>query len=75
MKNLFPIALLLLAACGSMDNDKGMKDSINAIDSKNLMDTSVSPLPDGYAPPNSDIDTSQRVKDSIQAADTAHMDL
>lgn len=47
-------------------------DTVNAIDDRPLQDTTVAPFPDGYAPPNADVDTSARVKDSIRRADSTH---
>lgn len=69
MKNYF-IAIVLLAAlaCSNNSSNKSTPDSINAIEDHPLQDSQVSAFPDGYAPPNAEIDTSQRVKDSIKAA-------
>lgn len=71
MKNLLVVFMLMCTACGSHTIDEGTKDSINAIEDHPLLDTSVSRIPDGYAPPNADIDTSKRIKDSIKASDSA----
>jgi len=69
MKNIFFIFLtLIFVSCASNTDKQTTADSANAIDQRPLQDTSVSPNPDGYAPPNAEVDTSQRVKDSINKA-------
>lgn len=72
MKNyLFAICILLFFSCSS-SADKGLgPDSAYETDGGTSEDTSVAPFPDGYAPPNADIDTSARVKDSIRRADSS----
>ena len=69
MKNIFFIFLtLFFVSCASNTDKQTTADSANAIDQRPLQDTTVSPNPDGYAPPNAEVDTSQRVKDSINKA-------
>jgi len=69
MKNIFFIFLtLIFVSCASNTDKQTTADSANAIDQRPLQDTTVSPNPDGYAPPNAEVDTSQRVKDSINKA-------
>ncbi|MEP6683512.1 MAG: hypothetical protein ABJA35_09640 [Parafilimonas sp.] len=69
MKNIFFIFLtLIFVSCSSNTNKQTTGDSVNAIEQHPLQDTTVSPNPDGYAPPNTTVDTSQRVKDSINRA-------
>lgn len=71
MKTIFVLAFLtLLFSCSSGKNDKSKQaiDTMNGIDNRGIQDTQVSPQPNGYAPPNTKIDTSQRLKDSINAA-------
>jgi protein-tyrosine phosphatase len=69
MKNiLFLFLLVMFFSCQTNPEDKSATDSMNAIEDRPLQDTSVAPFPDGYAPPNTDIDTSARVKDSIKKA-------
>lgn len=63
---------MLALSCSTGSNNVSETDSMNAIDESNgIMDTAVGPNPDGYAPPNTDIDTSQYRKDSIKARDSA----
>ena len=38
---------------------------MNAIEDHPLQATQVAPFPDGYAPPNTEIDSSQKTKDSV----------
>ncbi|MEP6467045.1 MAG: hypothetical protein ABJB05_12120 [Parafilimonas sp.] len=69
MKHIIFIFLALgFCSCSSNTNKKTDTDSANAIEQHPLMDTMVSPNPNGYAPPNATVDTSQRVKDSINGA-------
>jgi hypothetical protein len=70
MKNIFFIFLtLIFVSCSSNSNTQTTADSGNAIEQRPMQDTAVSPNPDGYAPPNAEVDTSQRLKDSINKAD------
>lgn len=72
MKNyLFIFYILAFFSCSMSSDKKPGPDSINAIEDRPLEDTTVAPFPDGYAPPNADIDTSARVKDSIRRADSS----
>jgi len=69
MKNIFPVAFaVILAGCNNNVNNKVAPDSMNAIEDHPLQDTNVGSHPDGYAPPNTNMDTSKERKDSIQAA-------
>ena len=66
------VICILALSCSTAPKDASEMDSMNAIDESNgIMDTAVGPNPDGYAPPNADIDTSQYRKDSIKARDSA----
>jgi hypothetical protein len=70
MKNtVFIFLILTFLSCSSNTNKQTPADSANAVEQHPLQDTTVSPNPDGYAPPNTTVDTSQRVKDSINRAD------
>lgn len=73
MKNILLILTCMMAlSCSTGSNNVSETDSMNAIDESNgIMDTAVGPNPNGYAPPNADIDTSQYRKDSIKARDSA----
>lgn len=73
MKNILMAVLCMMAlSCSTTTQDASGTDSANAINESNgIMDTAVGPNPDGYAPPNADIDTSQYRKDSIKARDSA----
>lgn len=63
---------MMALSCSTGSNNVSETDSMNAIDESNsIMDTAVGPNPNGYAPPNADIDTSQYRKDSIKARDSA----
>ena len=69
MKNiLVAFLMIMLFSCQNNLNNTPAADSVNAIEDHPLQDTSVAPFPDGYAPPNADVDTSVRVKDSIRRA-------
>jgi len=66
MKNfLFAILILLLASCSSNNNKVSTTDSMNRINDNTSQDTAIGPNPDGYAPPNTKIDTSQAREDSV----------
>lgn len=52
-------------SCSNNSDKENNTDSMNAIEDHPLQDTQVAPFPDGYAPPNDSIDSSQRVKDSV----------
>jgi len=55
--------------CASNTSNSSTPDSINAIDQRrDINDTNVTPIPDGYAPPNDSVDTSKRIKDSINSS-------
>lgn len=73
MKNILMILTCMMAlSCSTGSNNVSETDSMNGIDESNgIMDTTVGPNPNGYAPPNADIDTSQYRKDSIKARDSA----
>lgn len=73
MKNILMMLTCMMAlSCSTGSNNVSETDSMNAIDESNgIMDTAVGPNPNGYAPPNADIDTSQYRKDSIKARDSA----
>jgi len=69
MKNLLFIFLILtFFSCSDNAGKISSADSANAIDENNnaMQDTAVSPNPNGYAPPNAKIDTSEYRKDSIR---------
>lgn len=73
MKNyLFIFCMLVFFSCSTGTDKKPGPDSMNAIENRPLEDTTVAPFPDGYAPPNADIDTSARVKDSIRRANSSN---
>lgn len=66
------LTCMMALSCSTGSNNVSETDSMNAIDESNgIMDTAVGPNPNGYAPPNADIDTSQYRKDSIKARDSA----
>ena len=72
MKNyLFIFCMLVFFSCSAGTDKTPATDSMNAIEDRPLEDTTVAPFPDGYAPPNTEIDTSERVKDSIRKADSS----
>jgi len=58
--------MLLSFGCGSSSNKSSTTDSMNKIEDHPAEDTSVAPYPDGYAPPNAKIDSSEKTKDSIR---------
>ncbi len=69
MKNiLVVISMLMLFSCAGNTKKSSTPDSINAIETRPPQDTTVSPNPNGYTPPNTKTDTSQRVKDSVNAS-------
>ncbi|MGN6354859.1 MAG: hypothetical protein ACTHLB_15820 [Parafilimonas sp.] len=66
------LTCMMALSCSTGSNNVSETDSMNGIDESNgIMDTAVGPNPNGYAPPNADIDTSQYRKDSIKARDSA----
>lgn len=66
MKNIFlSILAVIFFGCAGSSGKAPITDSANAIEDHPLQDTQVSPNPDGYAPPNAAIDTSKRIKDSL----------
>jgi len=68
MKNfLSPFLIFIFLSCSGTSNNVSSTDSANAIEDHPLQDTQVAPFPDGYAPPNTEVDTSKRIKDSINA--------
>jgi hypothetical protein len=69
MKNIFlSILAVIFFGCNNNSSDnKPVYDSANAIEDHPLEDTQVAPFPNGYAPPNTKIDTSESKKDSIRA--------
>ena len=68
MKNLlFVFVMLIFFSCSGNSNKTPTTDSMNAIEDHPLQDTSVAPYPDGYAPPNTNVDSSQKTKDSVKA--------
>jgi hypothetical protein len=67
MKNLFCIFGLIFMSCAGNTDKTTTVDKMNGIENRHLYDdTAVSPNPDGYAPPNAEIDTSENTKDSIR---------
>ena len=73
MKNyLFLVFTMIFFSCSPGSDKKQGLDSMNAIEDRPLEDTTIAPFPDGYAPPNAEIDTSARVKDSIRRADSSN---
>ena len=62
--------MLLALSCSSHTASSPGTDSMNGIENNGIEDTAVGPNPDGYAPPNANIDTSQYRKDSIKAKDS-----
>ena len=69
MRHLIFVCLILISFSCSNNSDKvpAATDSANAIEDHPLQDTQVAPFPDGYAPPNAEIDSSQKTKDSVEA--------
>ncbi len=66
MKNIFlSIFTLIFFSCGGSNQKAPVTDSANAIGSSQIEDTQVTPIPDGYAPPNAEVDTSKKMKDSL----------
>ena len=71
MKNfIYLFSILMAFGCAGNTSNPSAPDSINAINERptDIQDTTVSPIPDGYAPPNTSADTSQRLKDSIDSS-------
>lgn len=62
------ITSFLLFGCGSSSNKTNTIDTMNGVSGSPALDTQPSPSMNGYAPPNTTTDTSQRVKDSIKDA-------
>ena len=69
MRHLIFIFLMLslLSCSNNTKENSSTTDSINAIEDHPLQDTQVAPFPDGYAPPNAEIDSSQKTKDSVDS--------
>ena len=66
MKNVFILLFtIIFFSCGGSSQKAPVTDSANAIGGPPAEDTQVAPFPDGYAPPNADIDTSKKIKDSL----------
>jgi hypothetical protein len=70
MKKILPVFVLILCiSCGSRTENTSGADTMNGIEMRPANDTdSAITHPDGYAPPNATIDTSQKTKDSINAS-------
>ena len=67
LKNFFiATASIIIAGCSTSPDKTKQVDTMNGIQS-NTLDTEIAPQPNGYAPPNTTIDTSQARKDSINA--------
>lgn len=67
MKNIFFVFILMaMFSCSNNSGSSEGTDSMNRIDDRPIPDTQVAPFPDGYAPPNADMDTSQEKKDSLE---------
>lgn len=67
MKNIFILLLAITCfSCNNTQSNASSPDSMNAIEDHPLQDTNVGSHPDGYAPPNTKMDTSMERKDSIQ---------
>lgn len=63
------IVSVMLFGCGSSSNKKNTVDTMNRIGSGPAQDTTPSSSSmNGYAPPNTTTDTSQRIKDSMNNA-------
>ena len=69
MKYLLFASLLMLAiGCNSSKEKTSSVDTMNGVDITSPGDTTGVTRPDGYAPPNTATDTSQKTKDSLNAA-------
>jgi hypothetical protein len=71
MKKVLPVFMLMLfISCGSRTENTSTADTMNGVDTRPRDDNNDSAIthPDGYAPPNTSIDTSQKTKDSINAS-------
>jgi hypothetical protein len=69
MKNIvFVFLMIMFFSCQDSLKNTPPEDSTNAIEDHPLQDTSVAPYPDGYAPPDTKVDSSQKTKDSARAA-------
>lgn len=66
MKKVFILTMaVVFFSCGGSNQKAPDTDSANAIGGPPAQDTNVSPRPDGYAAPNTTMDTSKRTKDSL----------
>ena len=65
-KFLLIILVISVFGCATQTEKTSAGDSMNGISTNGIEDTTVSPRPDGYAPPNTEIDTSENRKDSIE---------
>jgi len=63
---IFIFLMLLSFGCSTNSNKSSTTDTMNGIEDHPAQDTSVTPRPDGYAPPNAKIDSSEKTKDSIR---------
>ena len=63
---IFIFSMLLSFGCGNNVNNSSTKDPMDSIEDHPVQDTSVAPFPDGYAPPNTKIDSSEKTKDSVR---------
>lgn len=68
MKNFLAIvcACAFLISCSNGTDEANNVDTMNGIHDQIYNDTTVSPRPDGYAPPNTTTNTSEKTKDSIK---------
>jgi hypothetical protein len=58
--------MFLSFSCNNNADTSSTTDSMNRIEDHPLQDTIVAPFPDGYAPPNTEIDSSEKTKDSAR---------
>ena len=66
MKNIYlSLLTLIFFSCGGSNQKASVTDSANAIGTSPAEDTQVSASPNGYTPPNTEIDTSKKTKDSL----------
>ena len=66
MKTIFlSMFAIIFFSCGGSNQKAPVTDSANAIGGPQVQDTQVTSIPNGYAPPNTDVDTSQKMKDSL----------
>ena len=54
--------------CNSVTKKTSSVDTMNGVDPASVGDTTGVTRPDGYAPPNTATDTSQKAKDSLNAS-------